>query len=166
MKRCLLVLLFLVPISAKAVLIQTSIGTFDVSEVLGSGLSQLSPEGHPWFFEGDLQTSVVLGREFAAQLGDGLGFPNRAGEPFCDVFLPCGNFGPYFVLGGPIFTHQVGVASLLQDGRVFDFLDDGFVPAYYASATSIPEPDTLFLVLAGMVALGLIRFRRRASLTN
>src|SRR4249919_3781028 len=120
-KGVLLVLSVLMPLSASAVLIDTSIGSYDVSDEFIFGGAALLPEGHPWL------VNEPLANEFAAQLGGALGFPNTAGNIFCDPL--CGDVGPYFAIaaGGPSGFHTLGAVATSQDGRVLLFFTDQFV---------------------------------------
>jgi len=163
MKQFLLALFIVVPLSANAVLIDTSIGTYEVTYVFsfGFGLGEDRDKNQPW--HGDQQLAV----EFATLVGDSLGFLNSLPslEQGCPAFgAACGDYGPYFARN-QIFTHQVVTVSQYQDGRVLTFLEYGLDRANWAIATkvtSIPEPGTLSLFGAGLLALGFLRRRRAA----
>lgn len=99
MKQSLLALLLLAPFSARAVLIDTSIGAYDVTAEFIHG--SLLPEGQPWV------GNEPLAIEFAALVGDAFGLPNRGTGHvfpvggFCDPEISCvGDFGPLFAIAG------------------------------------------------------------------
>ena len=156
---------FAVPLSANAVLIDTSIGTYDVTYRLTTGLGLLDPgvPDVPWLGNGDLT------EEFVTLVGDRLGFPNDLRSTNCaGIFFEtvCGAFGPFFIAGKPPFTILVASTQVIAGDGIETFLPSGIVGFNYAFARNvapIPEPGTLSLLGAGLIALGLRRFRRRAA---
>ena len=169
MNRFLLAFVLLVPLSANVVLINTSIGSYDVDYVLAFGISIGDPsnaENQPWLGNGELAI------EFASLLGNALGpvntLPNY-GTGCSDTYSPlaplCGDYGPFFAVA-PIFTHQVVTYARYEDGQVYGFLEYGLDLANWATVSEVtptPEPGTLSLFVTALLGFGLLRLHRRVA---
>ncbi len=147
MKKLIMVLLMIAPLSAGAVVVDSSIGQYDVTSTSTTG-SDSALNGTAWW------GSSSLAQEFAGLVGGSLGLPNG--------FF--GGTGPYFAYARTS-TNTVYAASFLG---LFTFTDDDRsrdtnTYALSRSVAQVPEPGSIVLFGAGLIGLALLRRRRAAA---
>jgi hypothetical protein len=147
MKKLLVALLVLAPLHANAVLITSSVGTYDVTYTNVKGDSG-SLDDQVWW------GSLNLAREFAALVGNKLGWLNDYGNVDYGAFFAYSNSGDYTEVAAFNKSGSVDWGPIDEDNR-WDF-------AIAHKVASVPEPGTLSLIGAGLLGLGLLRRRRAA----
>jgi PEP-CTERM motif len=154
LRRLLALGLMAVASQVNAILIATSVGSYDVSTVFTSySSSPLLLESQVWWGSRDLPF------EFAALTGDSLGFPNSLPGLFPESDpVPAGAAFGYIALED---ADLLFAAARSQGNGENNFFLDLHFPYVYAIATAVPEPGTLSLFAAGLVAFVVMRRRKR-----
>lgn len=144
MKKLIMVLLMIAPLSAGAVVVDSSIGQYDVTPTSTTG-NDSALSGTAWW------GSSSLAQEFAGLVGGSLGLPN-------------GLSGPYFAYARTS-TNTVFAASFF--GFITFSGDDGSrdtnTYALSSAVKQVPEPGSIVLFGAGLIGLALLRRRRAAA---
>lgn len=168
-KRFTLISLFLFFSSsqvAHALIINTSIGSYEISTIFGSYESQSTIlESQPWW------DSLVLAEEFTTITGDLLGFPNSVPQ---DPFPPI-QVGPAFaasivpiILGDGEIDSLSGCALINTDVSCFPSgvgltAEFDFAIANRITTQSVSEPTTSLLFGMSLITLILSSLKRKTS---
>ena len=146
----ILIGVLLLPVRANALLVNSSIGSFNVTTVLTSfNASESLLKSQVWW------ENVPLAEEFATLVGTAFGTPNLGiYTPFFwqtdrDTSGPCAGIGePY---AGIFWDHRSGRASPVCAASA----PQG--PFTFAVATAVPEPATTVLLVLGLAGIGYAR---------
>ncbi len=152
-----LVAVLLSPMAANADLITTSVGTYDVTTIVGTFSDLMSTlMGQVWWEDETLAT------EFAGLTQGFLGISALNspifGRDLSALFAVCNNECLLNTEGG--FPIQGSVYAFNLTSAVLGFAIDNR-SAEYAITTRVPEPGTLALFGIGLAALGLSRRRKK-----
>ena len=145
MKPRLLCFLLILPFQAHALLINSSVGAYDVTTISTTGNDPILG-GQVWW------DKDALALEFAGLVNDDLGTN--------------GVFGPRFAIGIRSVVTITSAAWDVAGQFAYKSADFRSLESVYAVAspapTGVPEPGTLSLFGAGLLALGFLRRRRAA----
>ncbi len=151
---------FLLPGSASAAIIDTSIGRYDVTTILTSFRgSETLLKSQVWW------ENVPLAEEFATLVGTTFGTPNLGiYAPFFwqtdrDTTGPCAGIGEPFA--GIFWDHRAGRASPVCAASA----PNGPFTFAVAERVGIPAPATAMLLALGLAGFGYVRRRTVHALT-
>ena len=156
LRKLAAILLLAAPQAHAGLIIDTSVGTYEVSTIFTSFDSSSSLLSSQVWWD-DLDLAV----EFATNVGTGLGVNGAFGPLFAALFIS-GAQGMFAVGSG----WCDGAPACVPAGIYFVGARSG-VSTYYAVASQVPEqvpePGAAHLFVVGVFSIGWLRFRRRTA---
>lgn len=144
--------ILLLPLSANAVIVDSSIGRYDVTTILTSFNAQETLLKSQVWWE-----NVPLAEEFAALVGLSFGTPNLGiYAPFFwqtdrDTTGPCAGIGERYA--GIFWDHRAGRSSPVCAASA----PNGPFTFAVATRVSVPEPSTVLMMALGLAGIGFAR---------